>query len=297
MLPSQSFPKTPILYHAGCLLTRGCPSRQRFRVKCCLFCFLAREERVFLMIHDTLCSVSPAGLPRHFDDPDVRQSILLAQRALPDPGGGRHMLYSCPLCHRPWYQAGASEYPCLTPVQLSALLSELHIDARSLPSLPRALCPVCSVSILSGMFSLQEYPHKWGFQFSWESIGSPILLSVSFCAAKYGGNRIKPDILSSPPEEVRSILAWFEHSRPVRLRSFPPTVCQEYARSLFARKRGRYPWKGWTWRDMCWQLGGLMTLSLLVSTYPDDPSSFVDFLTGSQLLARFCRKCLFNDQK
>src|SRR5437660_75608 len=123
---------------------------------------------------------SPSG---NFDHPEVRWPHLLQQDAVSALEAGRHMLAVCPICKHPWYKAGRQEYPCLTPMQLEFLGATLQVDIQALYLLPRALCTICSVLHLGGIFSAEAYPHDGGYRFLWESV-SPrrIQLLAMVCA-------------------------------------------------------------------------------------------------------------------
>ena len=79
-----------------------------------------------------------------FDHPEVRWPHLLQQDAVSAIEAGKHLLSLCPVCKQPWYKAGQSEYPRLTPEQLIFLGAALEVDIQALYLLPRALCTICS---------------------------------------------------------------------------------------------------------------------------------------------------------
>ena len=96
-------------------------------------------------------------VPKHFDDTEARLRCLLRQDAVPTLAGGRHLLYVCPVCQRPFYIAGRRVYPRLTEEQLTHLGSTFHADVHALHLLPRSLCPICSTIYLDGLFTIEAY--------------------------------------------------------------------------------------------------------------------------------------------
>src|SRR5258706_224958 len=82
------------------------------------------------MIPDNTFIFNQPIVPRNFDDFETRLRYRLGQDALPTLEGGRHLLYTCPICQYSWYKAGGREYPRLTSKQLACLSSALHVDCR-----------------------------------------------------------------------------------------------------------------------------------------------------------------------
>src|SRR6266700_2433119 len=86
------------------------------------FCSHLRNE-ISLMIPDNTYIFNQPVVPRNFDDFETRLRYRLGQDALLTLEGGRHLLYTCPVCQHPWYKAGRREYPRLTSEQLACLSS------------------------------------------------------------------------------------------------------------------------------------------------------------------------------
>ena len=189
-------------------------------------------------------------------------STFIAREATSE--GGRHLLYGCPVCKRPWYKAGRREYPRLTQEQLAYLDTVLHADIHALHLLPRALCPICSTIYLGGMFSVGEYPRHRGYHFLWESASpSRISLVAMVCRSK-GLNvdtllHMSPDTFVGPMHGLCSVLAWLETCPfPGAIRASTNEQCQRLARRCPPGKAvdGRaHHWHGYVWDAVCPPLG------------------------------------------
>src|SRR5579863_9271560 len=167
------------------------------------------------MIPDDTFVFNTYGPQINFDDHEVRLRHVLRQDAMPTSEGGRHLLYGCPVCRRPWYKAGREEHPRLTPRQLARLGMVLQTDGNAFHLLPRALCPICSTVHLGGMFSVGAYPHHRGYHLLWESASpSRIQLLAMVCRAEELTLdtllHTSPETLTEPMPAVCSVLAWLE---------------------------------------------------------------------------------------
>ena len=254
-----------------------------------------------MMIPDDPFNFNHAGAFSNFDDQEVRLRHLLRQHALPTMESGRHLLYACPICKRPWYKGGSREYPRLTREQLAFLGAALHTDVNALHLLPRALCPICSTVYLGGMFSVDAYPHHKGYRFLWES-ASPqrIQLLAMVCQREELTLdllvQMSPAALMESICDMRAVLAWLE-TRP-----FPETIqayTDEHSQHLAQRcppgsvpNGNAYLWRGYVWEDSCPPLGGDVLVSLAVALHPLAPSPFASLLIGWHVLARAMRTVL-----
>jgi len=172
-------------------------------------------ERSNHMIPDDTTIFNGSGARRYFDDHEVRLRQVLGQDALRATGGGRHLLYGCPVCKRPWFKSSRREYPRLTLEQLAHLGLVLHADIQALHQLPRALCPICSTIHLGGIFSVGHYPHHSGYHFLWESaLPSRLQLQAMVCRSE-GITldtllHLSPDLILEPRCTLHAVLAWLE---------------------------------------------------------------------------------------
>lgn len=90
--------------------------------------------------------------------------------------GGREILWRCPCCRKPWYQADHSSFfVCLSDEQLTSIGQRLRVDASLLFLLPTSICPICAAIHLGGMPRIEEYRNERGFWFTWKGINSPRL--------------------------------------------------------------------------------------------------------------------------
>ncbi len=253
------------------------------------------------MIPDDTTIFNGSGARRYFDDHEIRLRQVLGQDALPATGGGRHLLYDCPVCKHPWFKAGQLEYPRLTPEQLAHLGLVLHADIHALHQLPRALCPICSTVHLGGMFSVGGYPHHSGYHFLWESAspGRLRLQAMVCCSEEITLDallQMSPDLLLEPRCTLRSVLAWLETC------PFPETI-QAYSEEQGQHLACRFPpgnvadtiahhWQGYAWEAACPPLGGEVLVSLAVAVPPLAASLFSHLLMSWRALARAMRMVL-----
>ncbi len=253
------------------------------------------------MIPDDTIIFNDYGPRINFDDHEVRLRHWLRQDALTATGGGRHLLYSCPVCKHPWYKAGQREYPRLTPEQLTLLGTLWHADIHALHQLPRALCPICSTVHLGGMFSVGEYPHHSGYHLLWES-ASP--LSIQLLAVVCQSKELtvdtllqtSPDTLAGRIHGLHSVLTWLETCPfPGSIRAYTEEQCQQLARrfpSGNAVDEKAHRWRGYVWDASCPPLGGDVLVSLAIALPPLAPSPFASLLMGWRVLARAMRTVL-----
>ncbi len=249
--------------------------------------------------------------PKHFDDYEARLHHRLGQQAIPTLGG-RHLLYFCPVCKRPWYRAGKREYPRLTHEQLVNLQDALHVASRHPDTWPQVLCCICSATHLGGIFRIEEYyqdryPGCSGYQLSWESIsvlGTQHLLAMIFSMRT--GNPVsptqligrEPDTLSTPTRDVCSVLAWLDERvqpRPDILHNYTDEESGSLARRLPPGKTGKASgsvpcvWRGYSWHDTCPAWQGEVHVSLAIALPPLAWSPFPALLTSWRMLARAMR--------
>ncbi len=258
-------------------------------------------ERSDYMIPDDKFIFNEYGTRRYFDDHEVRLRQVLGQDALRATGGGRHLLYGCPVCKHPWFRAGRGEYPRLTHEQLENLGIVLHADIHAFHQLPRALCPICSTVHLGGIFSVGHYPHHIGYHFLWESASAGCL---RLQAMVYRSERLSldallhlsPDVLLEPRYTLHSVLAWLE-TCPV------PETIQAYSEKQRQSLACRFPpgnaadgraqhWQGYAWEAACPPMGGLVLVSLAVTLPPLSPSPFDSLLMSWRALTRAMRMVL-----
>lgn len=245
------------------------------------------------------------AVPTHFDDHEARLRAHLGQDAVPT-AGGRHLLYYCPICKRPWYKAGRSEYPRLPSEQLAQLGEALHADISMLHAFPQALCSICSVIYLGGTFSVEEYrpqvqPYRWGYRFSWEEAAPPRTHLIGMLCQRERLTterllRMQPDILMTPVGHVRAVLAWMETL------SYPDAIFgynDEESQSLGQRiPPCPYPdgtpriWRGYSWIGVCPPLHGEVLLSLATALHPRAMYTFPRLFTSWKMLARMMRVIL-----
>lgn len=182
---------------------------------CCPQCFsldISYSSEVTNMIPDDTIIFNHSGATRHFDDHEVRLRHLLQQDATSTLEGGRHLLFICQVCKRPWYKAGRREYPRLTLEQLAFPGASLHADIHALHLLPRSLCSICSTIYLGGMFTVGAYPHHRGYRFLWAS-ASPRSIQLLAIVCRSEGLRLDTLLEMSP--DVLISLAVAIHSLPL----------------------------------------------------------------------------------
>lgn len=253
------------------------------------------------MIPDNTFIFNLPVVPRNFDDFETRLRFQLGQDALLTLEGGRHLLYTCPVCQHPWYKAGRSEYPRLTPEQLTCLGSALHVRCHALHQLPRALCPICSTIYLGGMFTMEEYSPSRGYSFLWENASPQRIRMLAMVCRREGLTpdalvQKVPETLTRPLQEVRAVLAWLE-TCPY------PDASQAYSEEHSQHLARRYPpgsaprgesrlWRGYAWDAPCSVLGGDVVVSLAVGLRPQTPWPLLSLRIGWNILARAMRTVL-----
>jgi hypothetical protein len=253
------------------------------------------------MIPDKTFIFKRYGVPRNFDDHQVRLRYLLQQDAMPTLESGRHVLTVCQVCKRPWYKAGRQEYPRLTPEQLVFLGAVLHVDTSVLSLLPRALCPICSTVYLGGIFSVEEYRQHRGYRFLWESALLPRsrLMAMIFRRKGLTLDALVP--LSREPHmessrEMRSVLTWLEMSPFTEtIRAYPDEHCQHlawrYPLGNLVDEKG-HQWKGYAWDAPCPPLGGNALVTLAVADDSPALAPLTILLLSWSILARAMRLVL-----
>ena len=262
------------------------------------------------MIPDSLPLFNCPSVPKHFDDTETRLRCLLQQDAVPTLVGGRHLLYVCPVCQRPFYVAGRRAYPRLTDEQLRHLGSTFHADVHALHLLPRSLCPICSAMYLGGLFTIEAYRqeasrHCQGYHLLWESASSPYTTLVAMVYRPLHTSlhtllSLEPDTLVTPVQEVCALLSWLE-TRPC------PAAARVYSdeeRHLLARRLpptsglSRHDedeawvsrlWWGYAWHENCEPLDETVLVSLAITVSPLSPAPLAHLLQAWRMLARVMR--------
>lgn len=197
-------------------------------------------------------------------------------------------------------------YPRLTEEQLTHLGSTFHADVHALHLLPRSLCPICSVIYLDGLFTIEEYRQDasqkcQGYHLLWESASPPYTTLVAMISQPASLLlrtllSLEPDILLTPMQKVRALLAWLE-TRPC-----PPAACvfNDEERHLLTRRlspahsmsrQDEAPriWCGYGWRESCQPLDATVLVSLAVSVSPLAPAPLAPLLLAWRVLARVMR--------
>lgn len=236
-----------------------------------------------------------------FDAPEARFPWLFQQGATPAPEAGRHLLAVCPICKQPWYKAGRSEYPRLTPEQLVFLGALLRADVKAHYLLPRVFCTICSALHLGGMFSAEAYAQNSGYRFLWENV-SPrrIQLLAMVCTVQEGTLdalvQMRPERCAEPVGEVRAVLTWLETcSLSETLQPLSDAQSQHVAQSVppgsVGDRRFRQ-WRGYAWETPCPLLGGDALVLLAVTARPGTLPPLASLRMGWQVLARAMRAVL-----
>lgn len=211
--------------------------------------------------------------PQAFDDGEVRLHHLLGQHA-PPTEGGRHILWYCWLCKRPWYQAGKAEHVRLTATQFARCCAALGVTRQHTSALPEALCPLCSTVYLGGLFRVGEYQREpgqrlCGYQFTWISASSPpTQLIAMMCRREHMPlSRLLarlPDLSISPAHLVQQGVCWLA-SRCAAIPEQVFTYEEEDQLRLARRLSPGGPaatWQGYSWIDDCPCLHGEVIVSL-----------------------------------
>jgi hypothetical protein len=250
------------------------------------------------MIPDDTFIFNGYGSPRNFDDHEGRLRHLLKQDAMPMLESCRHLLCVCQVCKRPWYKAGRQEYPRLTPEQLVFLGAALHVDIHALHLLPRALCPICSTVYLGGLFSVEEYPHRRGYRFLWESASTRHIRLLAMICRREGPTFDALVPLSREPQmestrDMCSVLAWLETCPSSEtIRAYSDDQCQHlawrYPPGSAADGKG-YQWHGYAWDAPCPPLGGHALVTLAVAGDPFTLAPLTILLLSWSVLARAMR--------
>lgn len=250
------------------------------------------------MIPDDTRIFNLCFVPRYFDDQETRIRDRLGQDAVPTLEGGRHLLYTCPVCRHPWYKAGRSEYPRLTAEQLTHLGATLHADVIALYALPKALCPICSAVHLGGVFSVEGYPQHHGYRLLWESASSPRMMLMALIHRQEHPSlctilQQETDTLLAPASHVRSILAWLGAcSYPETRQTATNEESQLLARHLSPHDRIEQMsrvWRGYSWHAVCSPLGGAALVSLMIAIPPCEAVPFAKLFMAWRSLARAMR--------
>jgi hypothetical protein len=226
------------------------------------------------MIPEDTFNFNHFGVLSNFDDHEARLRHPLRQNATLALDSGRQLLFVCPVCKYPWYKASRREYPRLTPEQLVSLGAALQVDIQALYLLPRAFCPICSTLHLGGMFSVEVYPHHWGYHFLWESV-SPRRIQLLAMVCRGEGPTLDallqmiPETFAEPLGEMRSLLTWLETGpSPETIQAFTDEQSQQLALRCLpgsAVDGSLCWWRGYAWETGCPPLGGEALVSLAVA--------------------------------
>jgi hypothetical protein len=257
------------------------------------------------MIPDDATIFNSGVVPKNFDDHETRLRSWLGQDAL-STVGGRHLLYACPVCKRPWYKAGKSEYSRITSEQLAYLGEALHTDISVLCAFPQALCSICSVIYLGGTFSVEEYrsdcqPYRWGYHLTWEEASFPQSHLIGMICQREKLNpgellRMRPDILATPVKHARAVFAWMETlSIPDAIFRYTDEESGHLCQRIPLRPSPedmRRVWRGYSWIEECPPLHGEVIISLAVALHPQATYSFSGLLANWKVLARMLRVIL-----
>src|SRR5262249_14751316 len=114
------------------------------------------------------------AVPPHYDDGRVQQQVLLSRefsQLFPETiYGGRQVLWWCPRCATPWWQADHRLFVLqLSPEQAAKIGHQLHAPMRqdgSFHELPMRLCPQC----LGAVCVIETYPGRLGAQILWHTL-------------------------------------------------------------------------------------------------------------------------------
>ncbi len=253
------------------------------------------------MIPDDTFFFNHHGALSNFDDDEAHLRHLFQQDAMPTLEGGRHLLYACQVCKRPWYKGARQEYPRLTPEQLTFLGTALHTDVHALHQLPRALCPICSTVYLGGMFSVDAYAHHRGYRFLWESSSPRRIRLLAMVCWREGLTldllvQMSPEARTELMCDMRAVLAWLETCPfPETIQAYTDEQSQYLAHRCppgSASDESIHLWRGYAWEDSCPPLGGDVLVSLAVAHQPLAPSPFASLFIGWHVLARAMRMVL-----
>ncbi|SRR5579883_1495867 len=157
-----------------------------------------------------------------FDGHEVRTHYLLQQllrqRAPLAPAGGREVLWFCPFCRKPWYEAGRTLwYVRLSETQLSKIARRLHADLGPVCGLPEAICPLCAAVYLGGKPGIEEYHNRRGYLLSWDASQPAqdrfFCLVYTWHSGPSGGPLLEAfsstcDLSVTPFSQMRILLSW-----------------------------------------------------------------------------------------
>jgi hypothetical protein len=252
------------------------------------------------MIPDNTFMFKQFGVPRNFDDHDVRLSQHVQQDTMPMLEKGRHLFFVCPVCLLPWYKAGKQEFPRLSPEQLALFGETKHIDIHQQHLLPRALCSICSAVYLGGVFSVEEFPQRRGYRFLWQCASARHLRLQALVYRRDGCTLeglvpLSLEPLAREEKHVRSVLAWLETCPfPKAIRAWPDDQCQQslYGSSLENMGLSAGLWRGYAWDVFCPPLGGDALVSVAVAGGSGALAPLPNVLLSWSILARVMRSVL-----
>ncbi|GHO61249.1 hypothetical protein KSC_001410 [Ktedonobacter sp. SOSP1-52] len=114
------------------------------------------------------------AVPPHYDDGRVQQQVLLSRefsQLFPETiYGGRQVLWWCPRCATPWWQADHRLFVLrLSSEQAAYIGHQLHAPMRqdgTFHELPMRVCPDC----LRAVCVIDTYPGRLGTQILWHAL-------------------------------------------------------------------------------------------------------------------------------
>ncbi|WP_201384713.1 hypothetical protein [Ktedonobacter sp. SOSP1-52] len=114
------------------------------------------------------------AVPPHYDDFRTQQHVLLARefsQLFPETiYGGRQVLWWCPRCAFPWWQADHRLFVLqLSPEQAARIGHQLHAPMHkdgTFHELPMRICPGC----MGAVCTIEIYPGRLGTQVLWHAL-------------------------------------------------------------------------------------------------------------------------------
>jgi len=231
----------------------------------------------------------------------------LGQRAPSTLDGRREILWRCPFCYKPWYQADHSSFfVCLSDEQLTSIGQRLRADASLLFLLPTSICPICAAIHLGRMPGIEEDCNGRGYRFTWTGTKQPHLrvcciIEKNISSIKYSPNvqnspfatfATPGDVVLSPLKQVRSILHCLT-TLPEPEREEAMSLSESTCDLLNRRDRLEpgLAWCGYSWIAQCSALGDVLVA--LGMTFPSSSVCSLSFLVACwQQVARTMERVL-----
>ncbi|GHO76485.1 hypothetical protein KSD_42560 [Ktedonobacter sp. SOSP1-85] len=134
------------------------------------------------------------AIPPHYDDFRTQQQVLLSRefsQLFPETVyGGRQVLWWCPRCAFPWWQADHRLFVLqLSPEQAARIGHQLHAPMHrdgTFHELPMRICPSC----IGAVCTIDIYPGRLGTQILWHTL--PDATPSSTKAPSTGLGRLLP---------------------------------------------------------------------------------------------------------